>query len=141
MRSLRKDRLPGTSAQLARSALSKALIVTVRCRPVDVFKRIKSRHICNSTDYVATASDDGVLKLNPRTDLTAEEIANVFGYARDLKTKVGSGAMHGPAYMHARNLLDIGANTMPPYIFPGCSINWEKLSGPEALESSESASR
>jgi hypothetical protein len=44
--------------------------------------------ICFSTDYVATASDDGVLKLNPRTDLSADEIINVFGYARDLKAKV-----------------------------------------------------
>jgi len=48
----------------------------------------KHRLVCNSTDYVATASDEGVLKLNPRTDLTADEITNVFGYPRDLTTKV-----------------------------------------------------
>jgi hypothetical protein len=30
----------------------------------------KTRQVCKSTDYVSTASDEGVLKLNPRTDLT-----------------------------------------------------------------------
>ncbi|GAX73995.1 hypothetical protein CEUSTIGMA_g1445.t1 [Chlamydomonas eustigma] len=51
--------------------------------------------ICFSTDYVATASDDGVLKLNPRTDLSADEITHVFGYARDLKAKYTLGKVIG----------------------------------------------
>ncbi len=33
-------------------------------------------------DYVATASDEGVLKLPARTELDVEEVKDVFGYAR-----------------------------------------------------------
>ena len=57
-------------------------------RRLPSMREIRQSHICNSTDYVATPSDEGVLRLNPRTDLTAEEITNVFGYPRDLKGKV-----------------------------------------------------
>lgn len=35
-----------------------------------------------SLDYIATASDEGVLKLPARTELDPEEIKYVFGYPR-----------------------------------------------------------
>lgn len=35
-----------------------------------------------SLDYVATASDDGVLKLPARTELDPEEIKDVFSFPR-----------------------------------------------------------
>lgn len=38
--------------------------------------------IVASLDYIATASDEGVLKLPARTELDAEEIKGVFGYPR-----------------------------------------------------------
>lgn len=38
--------------------------------------------VAASLDYVATASDEGVLKLPARTELDPEEIKNVFGYPR-----------------------------------------------------------
>jgi hypothetical protein len=38
--------------------------------------------VAASLDYVATASDDGVLKLPARTELDPEEIKNVFAFPR-----------------------------------------------------------
>lgn len=38
--------------------------------------------IVASLDYIATASDEGVLKLPARTELDVEEIKGVFGYPR-----------------------------------------------------------
>jgi hypothetical protein len=38
--------------------------------------------IVASLDYIATASDEGVLKLPARTELDAEEVKSVFNYPR-----------------------------------------------------------
>jgi hypothetical protein len=52
-------------------------------------------------DYVASANDDGVLKLPARTELDADEIKNVYGYPRNLEErytigKVGRWVRWGP---------------------------------------------
>jgi len=41
-----------------------------------------SVQIVASLDYIATASDEGVLKLPARTELDAEEVKSVFNYPR-----------------------------------------------------------
>jgi hypothetical protein len=43
--------------------------------------------ITNGTDYVSTASDDGVLRLAPRTELAPSAIQSVFGFPRNLSDK------------------------------------------------------
>eukprot|EP00195_Chlamydomonas_chlamydogama_P002656 CAMPEP_0202921416 /NCGR_PEP_ID=MMETSP1392-20130828/77385_1 /ASSEMBLY_ACC=CAM_ASM_000868 /TAXON_ID=225041 /ORGANISM="Chlamydomonas chlamydogama, Strain SAG 11-48b" /LENGTH=597 /DNA_ID=CAMNT_0049614987 /DNA_START=209 /DNA_END=2002 /DNA_ORIENTATION=+ len=53
------------------------------------------RLVCHSTDYVATASDEGVLRLPGRTELKCEEVTHVFGYSRDLTQKYFLGRMIG----------------------------------------------
>lgn len=47
----------------------------------------RKRSIVRSTDYVATATDDGILQLPPKQPLSEEELVNVFGYDRDLQGK------------------------------------------------------
>jgi hypothetical protein len=44
--------------------------------------RTAAVRIAASLDYVATASDEGVLKLPARTELDPEEIKNVFSFPR-----------------------------------------------------------
>jgi hypothetical protein len=41
--------------------------------------------VAASLDYIATASDEGVLKLPARTELDPEEIKSVYGYPRCAK--------------------------------------------------------
>eukprot|EP00878_Enallax_costatus_P037810 GHUV01042829.1.p1 GENE.GHUV01042829.1~~GHUV01042829.1.p1 ORF type:complete len:180 (-),score=34.92 GHUV01042829.1:46-585(-) len=55
------------------------------CRPSRASSRQTSRgaiQVVASLDYIATASDEGVLKLPARTELDPEEIKNVFAYPR-----------------------------------------------------------
>eukprot|EP00878_Enallax_costatus_P016451 GHUV01017256.1.p1 GENE.GHUV01017256.1~~GHUV01017256.1.p1 ORF type:complete len:245 (+),score=43.19 GHUV01017256.1:347-1081(+) len=57
------------------------------CRPSRASSRQTSRgaiQVVASLDYIATASDEGVLKLPARTELDPEEIKNVFAYPRNL---------------------------------------------------------
>lgn len=51
--------------------------------------------IRNSLDYVATASDDGVLRMPARSELNADQIRKVFGYPRNLHDKYRIGKMLG----------------------------------------------
>lgn len=44
--------------------------------------RARALHVSALLDYVASVSDDGVLKLPARTELDPEEIKTVFGYPR-----------------------------------------------------------
>lgn len=53
------------------------------------------QHICHSLDYVATCSDEGVLRYPARTELQTSEIAHVFGYARDLTNQYFIGKVIG----------------------------------------------
>ncbi|KIZ07087.1 hypothetical protein MNEG_0876 [Monoraphidium neglectum] len=46
-------------------------------------------------DYVATASDDGVLRLPARTELDPEEIKNVYNYPRNLPDNYHIGKVIG----------------------------------------------
>jgi hypothetical protein len=46
-------------------------------------------------DYVATASDDGPLRLPARTELDASEITSVFGWPRDMSEKYKVGKVIG----------------------------------------------
>jgi len=48
-----------------------------------------------SVDYVASAADEGVLGLPPRTELTPQDLAHVFGYARDLTGRYYLGRVLG----------------------------------------------
>lgn len=58
-------------------------------------QRQRSGGICRSLDYVAGISDEGVLKLAPRTELEPKDITHVFGYARDLIEKYFIGRVIG----------------------------------------------
>lgn len=51
--------------------------------------------VCHSTDYVASQSDEGVLRYPPRTELSANEIIYVFGWARNLTEKYFIGRVIG----------------------------------------------
>lgn len=44
--------------------------------------RTAAVRVAASLDYIATASDEGVLKLPARTELDPEEIKSVYGYPR-----------------------------------------------------------
>jgi hypothetical protein len=44
--------------------------------------RTSAVRVAASLDYIATASDEGVLKLPARTELDPEEIKSVYGYPR-----------------------------------------------------------
>jgi hypothetical protein len=48
-----------------------------------------------SVDYVASAADEGVLGLPPRTELTPNDLAHVFGYPRDLTARYYLGRVLG----------------------------------------------
>jgi hypothetical protein len=55
-------------------------------------------------DYVASANDDGVLKLPARTELDPDEVKHVFGYPRELESsytlgKVRSSTIAAPSMM------------------------------------------
>lgn len=67
-------------------SISRPLQVPQRpCRPSQRSSRQSSRaavRVVASLDYIATASDEGVLKLPARTELDPEEIKTVFGYPR-----------------------------------------------------------
>lgn len=67
-------------------SIARPLRVQVKhCRPNRPISKPSSRsavHVVASLDYIATASDEGVLKLPARTELDPEEIKNVFGYPR-----------------------------------------------------------
>lgn len=55
-----------------------------------VLKKQPSRptaHIAHSTDYSATATDEGILQLPPKQQLQEEDLVNVFNYERDLQGK------------------------------------------------------
>ncbi|GFR50388.1 hypothetical protein Agub_g12603 [Astrephomene gubernaculifera] len=51
--------------------------------------------VAKSTDYVASASDEGVLRLPGRTELEPHMVTSVFGYARDLPEKYSLGRVIG----------------------------------------------
>ncbi|GIL82813.1 hypothetical protein Vretimale_8185 [Volvox reticuliferus] len=51
--------------------------------------------IPKSTDYVASASDEGVLRLPGRTELEPQMVTNVFGYPRNLNEKYHLGRVIG----------------------------------------------
>lgn len=46
--------------------------------------------IAHSTDYSATATDEGILQLPPKQQLQEEDLVNVFNYERDLQGKCAS---------------------------------------------------
>jgi hypothetical protein len=48
-----------------------------------------------SVDYVASAADEGVLGLPPRTELQPQDITSVFGYPRDLTARYYLGRVLG----------------------------------------------
>lgn len=51
--------------------------------------RLRSHLVCRSeAGYAANSTDALVLKMNPRTELRGDQITNVFGYARNMETKV-----------------------------------------------------
>lgn len=61
-----------------------------RWSPPAVLKSQASRGtalIVHSTDYSATATDEGVLLLPPKQQLQEEDLVNVFNYERDLQGK------------------------------------------------------
>lgn len=50
---------------------------------------LRSHLVCRSeAGYAANSTDALVLKMNPRTELRGDQITNVFGYARNMETKV-----------------------------------------------------
>ncbi|WIA42889.1 hypothetical protein OEZ86_008805 [Tetradesmus obliquus] len=65
--------MAGTLAAVARRAVSRRSS-----------GRTAAVRVAASLDYIATASDEGVLKLPARTELDPEEIKSVYGYPRNL---------------------------------------------------------
>lgn len=59
--------------------------------------------LVSASDYVANSTDEGVLKLAPKAELSPAQITNVFGFPRNLKTKVL--AVDAPLHAHACLLL------------------------------------
>jgi hypothetical protein len=49
--------------------------------------RIVDSVVPRSTDYVATATDEGILQLPLKQQLSESDLVNVFGYDRDLQGK------------------------------------------------------
>eukprot|EP00882_Tetradesmus_deserticola_P011535 GHRQ01012202.1.p2 GENE.GHRQ01012202.1~~GHRQ01012202.1.p2 ORF type:complete len:146 (+),score=55.23 GHRQ01012202.1:388-825(+) len=86
--------LQGSSTMRSSRACSGRLVPLRPCQAAAAgARRAVSRHssgrtsavrVAASLDYIATASDDGVLKLPARTELDAEEIKSVYGYPRNL---------------------------------------------------------
>lgn len=61
--------------------------------------RTAAVRVAASLDYVATASDEGVLKLPARTELDPEEIKNVFAFPRYVYMHLQWGCLQGPGGM------------------------------------------
>lgn len=64
--------------------------------------------IAHSTDYSATATDEGILLLPPKQQLQEEDLVNVFNYERDLQGKcvlLNSSAPLSPCRRAHRNAL------------------------------------
>lgn len=55
----------------------------------------QASHVCHSTDYIASVSDQGVLKMSARTELDIDEITDVFGFPRNLEQKYILGKVIG----------------------------------------------
>uniref|UniRef100_A0A383WHF3 Non-specific serine/threonine protein kinase n=1 Tax=Tetradesmus obliquus TaxID=3088 RepID=A0A383WHF3_TETOB len=85
--------LQGSSTRRSCRACSGRLVSLRPCPAAAVARRAVSRRssgrtaavrVAASLDYIATASDEGVLKLPARTELDPEEIKSVYGYPRNL---------------------------------------------------------
>jgi hypothetical protein len=83
--------LQGSITRRSSRACSSRLVSLRPCQAVALARRAVSRRssgrtsavrVAASLDYIATASDEGVLKLPARTELDPEEIKSVYGYPR-----------------------------------------------------------
>eukprot|EP00882_Tetradesmus_deserticola_P024688 GHRQ01026997.1.p3 GENE.GHRQ01026997.1~~GHRQ01026997.1.p3 ORF type:complete len:151 (+),score=43.10 GHRQ01026997.1:388-840(+) len=111
--------LQGSSTMRSSRACSGRLVPLRPCQAAAAgARRAVSRHssgrtsavrVAASLDYIATASDDGVLKLPARTELDAEEIKSVYGYPRYAWLSITVQSASGCAHVCAVHSLNASA--------------------------------
>jgi hypothetical protein len=89
-----------------------------------VLKR-RTSLIVHSTDYSATATDEGILQLPPKQQLQEDDLQNVFNYERDLQGKYGFCFLVPSAFLwqHAASRMRIRLlQTKPSMLWCRCRV-------------------